>query len=144
MCGFSTRNSRFSGFPPIVADRVIDTLALARRKFPGAANSLDALCVRYGIDTSRRTKHGALLDAEILADVYAELSAAARRISSLAKGLVRPAVAEPAFLRKGRARSPRGSAMRNSPVIALLSPTLGAAPLWNAYFPPDASAGHAD
>jgi len=53
---------------------VIDTLALARRKFPGAANSLDALCVRYGIDTSRRTKHGALLDAEILAEVYAELT----------------------------------------------------------------------
>ena len=59
---------------PIAGDRVIDTLALARRKFPGAANSLDALCVRYGIDTSRRTKHGALLDAEILAEVYAELT----------------------------------------------------------------------
>lgn len=58
----------------IAADRVIDTLALARRKFPGSANSLDALCARYGIDTSRRTKHGALLDAEILAEVYAELT----------------------------------------------------------------------
>jgi len=59
---------------PIASDRVIDTLALARRKYPGAANSLDALCARYGIDTSRRTKHGALLDAEILAEVYAELT----------------------------------------------------------------------
>jgi DNA polymerase III subunit epsilon len=59
---------------PIEQDRVIDTLALARRKFPGAANSLDALCARYGIDASRRTKHGALLDAEILAEVYAELN----------------------------------------------------------------------
>ena len=55
-------------------DRVIDTLALARRKYPGAGNSLDALCARYGIDASRRTKHGALLDAEILAEVYAELT----------------------------------------------------------------------
>jgi DNA polymerase-3 subunit epsilon len=62
------------GFPAILAQSVIDTLALARRKFPGAANSLDALCARYGIDTSRRTKHGALLDAELLAEVYAELT----------------------------------------------------------------------
>jgi DNA polymerase-3 subunit epsilon len=51
----------------------VDTLALARRKHPGAANNLDALCARYGIDNSRRTKHGALLDSEILAEVYIEL-----------------------------------------------------------------------
>ncbi len=49
-------------------------MALARRKYPGAANSLDALCARYGVDASRRAKHGALLDAEILAEVYAELT----------------------------------------------------------------------
>jgi DNA polymerase III subunit epsilon len=61
------------GRRPIQADLVIDTLALARRKHPGASNSLDALCSRYGIDNSRRTKHGALLDAEILAEVYIEL-----------------------------------------------------------------------
>ena len=61
------------GFATITADRVIDTLALARRRYPGASNSLDALCQRYGIDLSRRSKHGALLDAEILAEVYAEL-----------------------------------------------------------------------
>ncbi|WP_090709476.1 MULTISPECIES: DNA polymerase III subunit epsilon [unclassified Beijerinckia] len=54
-------------------DRVTNTLALARRKHPGASNSLDALCSRYRIDNSRRTKHGALLDSEILAEVYAEL-----------------------------------------------------------------------
>lgn len=57
----------------IFMDRVIDTLMLARRKFPGAGNSLDALCSRFGIDNSRRTKHGALLDSEILAEVYLEL-----------------------------------------------------------------------
>jgi DNA polymerase-3 subunit epsilon len=55
-------------------DRVVDTLAIARRKHPGSPNSLDALCNRYRIDNSRRTKHGALLDAEILAEVYAELA----------------------------------------------------------------------
>jgi DNA polymerase-3 subunit epsilon len=61
------------GLPPIVPALVVDTLAMARRKHPGASNSLDALCSRYGIDNSRRTKHGALLDSEILAEVYIEL-----------------------------------------------------------------------
>ena len=59
--------------PPIGRDRVVDTLALARRRHPGGPNKLDDLCARYGIDNSRRTKHGALLDAELLAEVYAEL-----------------------------------------------------------------------
>jgi DNA polymerase-3 subunit epsilon len=54
-------------------ERVVDTLAMARRKHPMGPNSLDALCRRYGIDNSRRTKHGALLDAELLAEVYIEL-----------------------------------------------------------------------
>lgn len=58
----------------LLMDRVLDTLALARRKHPGASNTLDALCARYKIDNSRRTKHGALLDAEILAEVYTELN----------------------------------------------------------------------
>ena len=52
---------------------VIDSLELARKKFPGASNSLDALCKRFGVDSSRRIKHGALLDSELLADVYIEL-----------------------------------------------------------------------
>ena len=52
---------------------MVDTLQIARRKHTGAANNLDALCSRYGIDTTRRTKHGALLDAQILAEVYVEL-----------------------------------------------------------------------
>jgi DNA polymerase III subunit epsilon len=53
--------------------QVIDTLQMARRSHPMGPNSLDALCKRYGIDNSKRTKHGALLDAELLADVYLEL-----------------------------------------------------------------------
>lgn len=61
------------GFDAISMDRVLDTLMIARRKHPGAANSLDALCARYGIDNSKRTHHGALLDSEILAEVYGEL-----------------------------------------------------------------------
>lgn len=62
-----------AGLPAIAPDRVVDTLALARLKHPAGPNSLDALCSRYGVDNSRRTKHGALLDAELLADVYLEL-----------------------------------------------------------------------
>lgn len=63
----------FLRLPSIPSERVIDTLHLARQKHPGAANSLDALCRRYGIDNSKRTKHGALLDSELLAEVYLEL-----------------------------------------------------------------------
>jgi DNA polymerase-3 subunit epsilon len=57
----------------LARERMIDTLLLARRKHPGSPNRLDDLCARYGIDNSKRVKHGALLDAEILADVYLEL-----------------------------------------------------------------------
>jgi DNA polymerase-3 subunit epsilon len=70
---FINHELKLAGLPPLGMDRVLDTLAMARRKHPGAANSLDALCSRYRIDNSRRVKHGALLDAEILAEVYAEL-----------------------------------------------------------------------
>ena len=61
------------GKPPIAMTQVVDTLAIAKQKFPMASNSLDALCKRFGIDLSKRTKHGALLDSELLADVYLEL-----------------------------------------------------------------------
>jgi DNA polymerase-3 subunit epsilon len=70
--------------PLIGMDRVVDTLAIARRKHPGASNSLDALCARYRIDNSRRTKHGALLDAEILAEVYTELLGGRQKVFELA------------------------------------------------------------
>jgi DNA polymerase III subunit epsilon len=57
----------------ISRERLVDTLLLARRKHPGVSNRLDDLCSRYAIDNSRRTKHGALLDAELLAEVYIDL-----------------------------------------------------------------------
>ena len=60
--------------PPIPMDRALDTLAVARRKFPGSPATLDALCRRFGIDNSAREKHGALLDSELLAEVYLELT----------------------------------------------------------------------
>ncbi|MFO1189329.1 MAG: DNA polymerase III subunit epsilon [Alphaproteobacteria bacterium] len=61
------------GRAPLSGDRAIDTVRLARRRFPGSPASLDALCRRFAIDNSARTRHGALLDAELLAEVYLEL-----------------------------------------------------------------------
>ena len=63
----------WAGLPKIEMSRATDTLAMARRRFPGAPSSLDALCRRFGVDNSARDKHGALLDSEILAEVYLEL-----------------------------------------------------------------------
>jgi DNA polymerase-3 subunit epsilon len=61
------------GLPQLSFERAIDTVLIARKKFPGSPANLDALCKRFNIDLSARTKHGALLDAELLADVYLEL-----------------------------------------------------------------------
>ena len=71
--GFLNAELERVGRAPIARDRVVDTLLLARRKHPGVSNRLDDLCSRYAIDNSRRTKHGALLDAELLAEVYVDL-----------------------------------------------------------------------
>ena len=72
--GFLNHELQHSGRNPVSLDRMIDTVALARVKNPGAKLSLDALCSRYGIDRSHRVKHGALLDAELLAQLYIELT----------------------------------------------------------------------
>ncbi len=71
--GFLNAELDRAGKAQVGRERLVDTLMLARRRHPAGPNSLDSLCARYGIDNSRRTKHGALLDAEILAEVYVEL-----------------------------------------------------------------------
>ncbi len=70
---FINAELEWAGLPPLPAERAFDTLMLARRKFPGSPASLDALCRRFGVDNSARELHGALLDSEILAEVYLEL-----------------------------------------------------------------------
>ena len=75
--------ARARGKTLVARERLVDTLMLARRKHPGGPNRLDDLCARYGIDNSRRTKHGALLDAELLAEVYVELIGARQAPLSL-------------------------------------------------------------
>jgi DNA polymerase-3 subunit epsilon len=72
--GFLNLELERCGRPPVSMTRMVDTLMLARSKHPGAKHSLDALCVRFGIDRSQRIKHGALLDAQLLAQVYVELT----------------------------------------------------------------------
>ncbi|MCO6188001.1 DNA polymerase III subunit epsilon [Rhizobium sp. L1K21] len=72
--GFINNEFARLGLPAISDSLVVDTLAMARRKHPMGPNSLDALCRRYGIDNSHRTKHGALLDSELLAEVYIEMT----------------------------------------------------------------------
>ncbi len=70
---FLNAELRWLGHAPIPPDRAVDTLAMARTRFPGAPASLDALCRRFGVDNAQRDRHGALLDAELLAEVYLEL-----------------------------------------------------------------------
>lgn len=72
--GFLNMELQRCGRPAVDMGRMVDTIAIARGKHPGAKLSLDALCTRYGIDRSHRTKHGALLDAELLAQLYIELT----------------------------------------------------------------------
>ena len=72
--GFLNHELDVCGHPAVDMARMVDTLALARKRHPGAKHSLDALCTRYGVDRSHRVKHGALLDAELLAQVYVELT----------------------------------------------------------------------
>lgn len=121
------------GREPIGLERVVDTLALARRKFPGAPNSLDALCARFGIDTSRRTKHGALLDAEILADVYAELTGG--RQTALSLGFAGPAAGrgETSLLAERPHPLPSRLAAEELARHRAFVATLGPTALWSLY-----------
>jgi len=133
--GFLNAELERLSLPVITMDRVVDTLALARRKHPGAPNSLDALCRRYRIDNAARTKHGALLDSELLAEVYVELigrrqadlglAAAARDIAPAEGGERSPAAA--------RAPLPSRLTVEETEAHRAFVKTLGAGALWHAY-----------
>lgn len=83
--GFLNAELERLGLGPIGMQRVVDTLQLARRRHPAGPNTLDALCKRYGIDNSKRTKHGALVDSELLAVVYVELLGERQAMLSLGR-----------------------------------------------------------
>jgi DNA polymerase III subunit epsilon len=99
--GFLNAELERAGRPLIARERLVDTLLIARRKHPGGSNRLDDLCVRYAIDNSRRTKHGALLDAELLAEVYVELIGARQAQLVLSQATASgQAIGEPIILRE--------------------------------------------
>lgn len=91
----------------LVYERAIDTLVIARKKFPGSKVNLDALCNRFGIDLSRREKHGALLDAELLADVYLELLGGRQGAMDLAEGKKIAATKISSSMTRRKFRKPR-------------------------------------
>ena len=88
--GFINHELGHCGRPTVCMSRMIDTLALARQKFPGAKHSLDALCTRFGVDRSVRIKHGALIDAQLLAQVYVELTGGRQIGLGLVAELIEP------------------------------------------------------
>jgi DNA polymerase III subunit epsilon len=127
-------NAEFSrtGHPALDMMRVVDTLTLARRKHPGAPASLDALCARYGIDNSRRTKHGALLDAELLSEVYIELIGGKQ--ADLGLSLRPSAAAQSSIVIAARERVPisRLTDAERETHLAFIA-TLGASAIWREY-----------
>ena len=142
--GFLNAELKRTGHAAIGMERVVDTLALARRKHPGAQNSLDALCSRYGIDNSNRVKHGALLDAELLAEVYIELTGGrqtglAFEAADFVAGASVQMAARKALPRPVPLPSPLGEAQRAA--HAAFIATLGEKAVWRDYLePPQASA----
>ena len=114
--GFLNAELERIGKPPIPPARTLDTLALARRKYPGAPASLDALCKRFGIDRSAREKHGALLDAELLTEVYLELIGGRQPALGLQRTPPPPDAAETP--RPARARTPRPHAASEAEAAA--------------------------
>lgn len=100
--GFLNAELERAGRAPVDAARAVDTVAIARRKFPGAPASLDALCKRFGVDNSKRERHGALLDAELLSEVYAALVGGRQASLSLAANAAAAGAAGAAAARPGR------------------------------------------
>ena len=122
--------------PAITRERLVDTLLLARRKHPGVSNRLDDLCSRYAIDNSRRTKHGALLDAELLAEVYIDLIGARQSQLILASDIRISHAAGPADApRRQRLLplAPRVTEADRTEHWEFVA-TLGDKPVWHDYF----------
>jgi DNA polymerase III subunit epsilon len=133
--GFLNAELERAGKALVARERLVDTLLLARRKHPGGPNRLDDLCARYGIDNSRRTKHGALLDAEILAEVYLELIGArqAQLILVEAGNTTAGMQAGVAVIRtRAVALAPRLTADESEAHLAFVA-TLGEAAIWRQY-----------
>src|SRR5436309_7901663 len=120
---------------PIPRERLVDTLLLARRKHPGVSNRLDDLCSRYAIDNSRRTKHGALLDAELLAEVYVDLTGARQSVLTLAADTQEIRIGVSGEMPRRQRETPLAPRLTDEDRIAhrAFVATLGDKPIWNEF-----------
>src|SRR3954447_12099622 len=126
---------------PIPRERLVDTLLLARRKHPGVSNRLDDLCSRYAIDNSRRTKHGALLDAELLAEVYIDLIGARQSqllLASESEETRANGAADAPRRQRPAPLTPRISDAEREAHRAFIA-TLGDKAIWNEFLPAPAA-----
>lgn len=124
----------------VTRERLIDTLMLARRKHPGGSNRLDDLCVRYKIDNSKRVKHGALLDAELLAEVYVELIGARQAnlgLAAVATGSVETRTVSATLRTRPLPLTPRVTDEERAAHREFVA-TLGADAIWRKYRPAEA------
>jgi DNA polymerase III subunit epsilon len=121
--------------PPIARERLVDTLLLARRKHPGVSNRLDDLCSRYAIDNSHRTKHGALLDAELLAEVYIDLIGARQSQLILASETRDIRVSGQSETQRRQREVPLAPRVTEADLMAhrAFVATLGDKPIWNEF-----------
>lgn len=136
--GFLNAELERVGHAAVNRERMIDTLIIARRKHPGSANRLDDLCARYAIDNSHRTKHGALLDAELLAEVYVELIGArqAQLVLSQSAAPARVSGVSDMVRERPRPLAERVSAEERAAHRRFVA-TLGESPIWRDYFSSD-------
>ncbi|AMN38714.1 DNA polymerase III epsilon subunit [Rhodoplanes sp. Z2-YC6860] len=121
-------------------ERLIDTLMLARRKHPGGSNRLDDLCARYKIDNSKRVKHGALLDAELLAEVYIELIGARQTslgLATVVAGVVETRTVSATMLTRAMPLTPRITDAERAAHREFVA-TLGDEAIWKKYWPTEA------
>jgi DNA polymerase-3 subunit epsilon len=120
---------------PIARERLVDTLLLARRKHPGVSNRLDDLCSRYAIDNSHRTKHGALLDAELLAEVYIDLIGARQSQLVLAAESRDIRINGQSEMPRRQRQVPLAPRVTEADLVAhrAFVATLGDKPIWNEF-----------
>ena len=144
--GFLYHELEQCGRPPICLSRMVDTLTLARTRHPGAKHSLDALCTRFGVDRSQRIKHGALLDAQLLAQVYIELTGGrqiglglvAAAPSSVSEALTSAeAVQRPVREPRPHSAAPEEIARHRAFLAKIVNP------LWDRFFAPTSERGAA-
>jgi DNA polymerase III subunit epsilon len=132
--GFLNAELDRAGQPAVARERIVDTLLIARRKHPGVSNRLDDLCARYSIDNSKRVKHGALLDAELLAEIYIELIGARQAQLILAQATAPvQAAGEPILLRERPALLPERLSDEARAAHRAFIASLGESAIWRDY-----------